>query len=104
MADHDGLARVKRGNQSGDVTGQFLDAIGFDRMRPVAAAVTAHVRCCDPETGIYQHRNLVPPGVPVLRKAMDQHDQGPLARDRDAKPCSAGVDSLQVDLHARGSR
>src|SRR5262245_53145245 len=85
MTDHDRLAGAQCVYQDVDVGGQLLDRVRLDRGRLVAVAVAAYVGRRYAVAGIDEGADLVAPGIPAFREAMDEHDQRPRTCDRHAQ-------------------
>jgi para-nitrobenzyl esterase len=77
--------RAQRFGDTGHVGDHALHCIGFDRMRLVGAAVTAHIDRAGREAGLRDGADLMPPGIPGLRKAMDHDHERPAAFEGDAQ-------------------
>ena len=75
--------------QAKHIPAQFFDAVGADLFRPVAQIVTALVGDHHPITRLCQRPDLFGPGIPELRKSMQEHDQRPIHR--------TGLNHVQAD-------
>jgi hypothetical protein len=94
---HHGLLLAERVHQRDDVAGQVQDRVVADRLGRGALAVAALVRGHRVESGRRQRDELVPPGVPALGEAVQQHHQRPAAGLGDVHPEAAGVDEPVSD-------
>ena len=78
-------------DQSDDVSGQMMDVVVFDRARLVRFSIAAHVGGDDVIAGSRERRDLVTPGIPGLREAVDEDDERPLPHLRDAQLDPVGL-------------
>ena len=79
MTDQD-CCLLAHGVDDGDeIARQMLDVVVFDRTRTIRLAIAAHVGRYDVIAGGGQSRNLVTPGIPGFRKAVDE---GKLDKER----------------------
>ena len=69
-----------------------LQGIGFDRMRFVRTAITAHIDRTGGDPRRCNRADLVSPAVPAFRKAVDHDDQRSFALDCTAQACVARID------------
>jgi len=101
MSDQDGLLLAETLDEARDVGAHLLDRVGLDRTRLVAAAISAHVDGGNPITRCRKRRNLMAPGVPAFRPAMDQHDKGSFSALGDPQPNAIGIDEgkFHVCIH-----
>src|SRR5205085_11643341 len=74
VPDHRRLARAEVTYESGHVVNETADAVVLYTLRLVAQIVSAHVRRDDAEA-LGEGRQLMTPGVPALRKAVEQYDK-----------------------------
>src|SRR5579864_7405618 len=81
--------------EPGDVVAQFDDIVGFDRLRPVASAVSALVRYGDLKPRLDDRVYLMAPEVPALGKPMQQHDERSFALNYRAQGHAVGLDHLE---------
>ncbi len=96
MADQDGALLAEGADQRGDVTDQVQQGVRVDRLGLLAAGVAALVDGDHAVAGLGERGELVPPGVPALREAVQQQDQWPLPLFGDVQP-----DSVHLDLTVR---
>ena len=73
VADDVGALVPERADEAGDVAHQRARRVGFDRRRPVGAAVAAQVGGDRVEAGLGEGGELVAPGVRQLREAVEDH-------------------------------
>ncbi len=74
MCDDRGLRLSEVLDEPEHIGYEKLDAVIFDSRRLVTQVVAAHVRRDDVIT-LSQHRQLMPPRIPELRKAVQQYDE-----------------------------
>ena len=74
VAHHDGSRRFLRGHHRGDIRHQQRHGVLLHALGLVALVVAAHVQRGDAKA-IRQRRHLVPPRVPEVRKAVQEHRQ-----------------------------
>jgi hypothetical protein len=68
---HDDKFLVAKGRrQPGDIVAQLDDIVGFDRLRPVASAVSALVGYCDLKPRLDDRVYLMASEVPALGEPM----------------------------------
>ena len=75
MAGDVGLARAALVDQLGDVARELRQRVRRPPARLGGQVVAAQVGRDDAEPGLGQRRDLVPPAVPELREAVQEHDQ-----------------------------
>ncbi len=92
MPDDERPFLAQRVDQPDHVPHQVEDAVRGHVLGVVAASVPALVGSDHPETGLGQRPELVPPGVPGLREAVQQHHERALALLRDVQPYTVHVD------------
>ena len=95
VADHHrglGLVVVE---QAGEVAADVVDLVVLDLRRRVAAAEAAQVGRHRAVARRRERRELMPPRVPRLRPAVEQHHQRTLAALGDAQRDLADVDAAQ---------
>src|ERR1700678_3158286 len=80
MADDDGIGLAERADQPGRVGGGGDQVIAPRRL--VAAAIAAQIDRYRPVAGLGQRDELVPPGPPELREAVQEQHERPLAHAR----------------------
>src|SRR5918995_1101614 len=80
VANHDSRLFSAGQYQALYIARQQLNAVCSHSERFVREVVAAHVRGHNPETGLDQRRDLVPPLVPELREAVQQQHEGARAR------------------------
>lgn len=68
------LSRASRDGRN--VADQVLESVRFPSAWLVREVVTAEIRRDDGESCVNEGRNLVPPGVPELRKTVEQYYSG----------------------------
>ena len=78
--------------ESDEIAHDPLQGIGFDRMRFVRTAITAHIDRTGGEPRGCNRADLVSPAVPAFRKAVDHDDQRSFALDCTAQACVARID------------
>src|SRR6202040_3795191 len=99
VMSHDDKFLVAKGRrQPGDIVAQLDDIVGFDRLRPVASAVSALVGYCDLKPRLDDRVYLMAPEVPALRKPMQQHDQRSFTFNHRAQGHPVGLDHFEVSL------
>ncbi len=98
MAGDDRLPGAERVDEADHVADQVQQRVLVDRFGAVGPAIAAHIRRHDMEAGRGQGRELMPPGVPVLGKAVAQHDQRSLALFRQVHLDAVGLDGAMPDL------
>ncbi len=94
---------AQRADQPDHVPHQVQDAVVGHVLGVVAAAVPALVRRDHPEAGLGQRPELVPPGVPGLREAVQQQHERALALLRDVQLNAVHVDHPMLN-HASSIR
>src|SRR6185369_13576111 len=82
VAEQNGRAISHMIDHGNDIRREMTQRIGRDFRWLRAAPIAAHVERGYPKTPCREMRDLVPPGVPELRKAMDADDQRAGAADR----------------------
>ncbi len=88
----DGLLLPQLFDQGDHVANEVEQGVGRDVRRLLAAGVAALVGGDDPVPGRRQRPELVTPGVPALRPAVQQQDQRPLPLLGDVQPDPVHVD------------
>src|SRR5215469_16230441 len=73
VTDENGLVDGKMIEQSGEIAGQVLEIVIFDRLGPVGRAIAALVRRDRPNAGLAQRLDLVAPGKRDLRPAVAEN-------------------------------
>lgn len=101
MTDHDRAGRLKRIQQTHDIPDQMKDGVLIDRLRPVARAVTAHVRGGRMEARRGEGIHLVTPGVRAFWKAVAQQNKRAMALLDDVQADAVGFDD-PLDRFAHG--
>ena len=76
VANPDGALGADVVEQADDVGGQLVNVVGLDRIRTRRAAVAALIGSQHVVAGVGEDRNLVPPGVGQLGKAVGQDHHG----------------------------
>jgi hypothetical protein len=79
VADDSGLLRPELVDECDDVADEVEYRILVDRIGAVGGAVAALVRRDYAVSSSRERVNLVPPGVPGLRPAVQEQDEGPIA-------------------------
>ena len=90
-------------DQGDHVADEVEQGVGRDVRRLLAAGVAALVRGNDPVPGRRQRPELVTPGVPALRPAVQQQDQRPLPLLGDVQPDPVHVDEAWVSELSTGT-
>jgi hypothetical protein len=98
MTDHHCGLTAQRRDEADDVLDDLDLIVGLDGWRLVALAVAAHVRRHDVVTGARQRRKLVAPGIPGLRKPVQQQDQRSLAGFGDIEFDAVGANPSLPDV------
>src|SRR5258708_26845440 len=92
MTDYDRAGRSNRIQQAHDIPDQMKDSVLIDRLRPVALAVTAHVRGDRMEARRGECIDLVTPGVRAFWKAVAQQNKRALALLDDVQADAVSLD------------
>ena len=79
MADDGGAIRAQRLDQALHIPCQEVQPVLARALGLVGEVIAPQVRRHDPVPRFGQRRQLVAPGIPVLRKSVQQHDQRALA-------------------------
>lgn len=90
VADDDGVLLAEGADDPGDVGSGILQVIAARRL--VRGAVAAQVERGDPEAGVDERRELVPPRPPELREPVEQQDERAAARLGDVEACTVRGD------------
>jgi hypothetical protein len=93
VTDDGSMLRPEFMDECDDVADEVEDRILLDAIRAVGGAVAALVRCDYVVSSSSECGDLVPPGVPRLRPAVQEQDKGALALLDDVH-----VDSIQPDV------
>ena len=100
-SDH-GRLLSKAIEQAHHVTDEVEQRVLIDRLGPIGLAVPAHVGCHRMEPGVREGPKLVAPGIPGLREAMAENDQGARPLLGDVHSNTVRFDAAVLDL-AHGS-
>ena len=92
MADDDRSLLTQRIQQPDHVAGQVEHCVLIDRLRCVGLPVATHIGRHRVVAGLRQCAKLMAPGVPRLRKAVAQQDQGSTADLGNVHPDAVGLD------------
>jgi len=97
MPHQDRALLSERVDEAHHVASEGGHIVGGDRVRLVALAVASDVRCHDPEPGVGNRPDLMPPRVPELGGPVHQdHERsGPVGGT--AKGDAVGLDPLEVE-------
>ena len=98
VADDHRLALAERLDQPAHVGDQLGERVRRHAGRLVAQVVAAEIGRDGAETGC-EGRDLVPPRVPALRKAVQQDDERPVAVDRAVELDAVGRDGAVLEGH-----
>ena len=107
VAGDDRLVLTERVHQRDDVAGQVQDGVladaGVRPARCAGAAVAALIRSHRVIASGGERGELMPPGVPALREAVQQQDERTLPRLGDVHVQAAGLHVTMGNLgHVRG--
>ena len=97
VADDDRFLRAIGVDQADNIGGGLVCVIGLYGGGLVGLAIAAHVWRDDSVSSGGDGGNLMPPGIPALRPAMDEHDQRPLPHLGDPQRDPVGFDHAEGD-------
>ena len=100
MADNNRLFIRGQGlRETSNVSGQAFHVVGFDVMRPVRTPIAAHIRRRDPVACPGERLNLMTPGIPALRKPVNENDKRTVPCQSHAQTDAIGLDHSQFGRH-----
>jgi hypothetical protein len=80
VTSQEGSLATALDDQIADIPRQGINVVGRHARGLRGEVVAAHIWCDDPKAGLGKGGDLVAPAVPELRKAVQEDDQGSLAR------------------------
>ena len=98
MANDNDASLFEGSEQADHVADQVQHRIRRDVLRGVGLAVAALVRRNRVVPGFGERRQLVAPGIPALREAVEQDDKGTLPRLHDVHVDTVGLDRSVADV------
>lgn len=102
MADQHRLIGAQGIDQAEQVVDLVAQAVARDRLRRIGVAIAAEIRGNRVIAGGCQRRELMPPGVPELWPAVNQHHQRPRTRLGDMHADPVGFNAPVRDRRLAG--